>query len=62
MPLASVFVVVPSLASVVGPNSTSVGFGGSGCPNLTMGKVSKMALPKPLALLCLGRPSTSLGP
>jgi hypothetical protein len=29
---------------------------GSGSPNFTMGRVSSMALARPLARLCLGRP------
>lgn len=57
-------VVVPStsLVSAVDASSTSVGFAGSFSPNLTIGIVSRIALPRPLALLCLGRPITFRGP
>lgn len=42
--------------------STSVGFGGSCSPNLTMGIDSSIALARPFALLCRGLPTTSRGP
>ena len=42
--------------------SAPAGFGGSLSPNLTIGIVSSIALAIPLALLCLGNPSTFLGP
>jgi hypothetical protein len=56
------FVPSASLASFVDPSSTSVVLGGSFSPNLMIGIVSKIALPKPFALLCRGLPSTFRGP
>ena len=45
---------VPSSNSI----SVAPGFTGSGSPNLTIGKVSSIALASPFARLCLGRPVT----
>ena len=50
------------LGSLVDASSTSVCLAGSLSPNLMIGIVSRIALPRPFALLWRGLPSKFLGP